>query len=172
MSKSGHMTGRALLICRPDGSTDTIELDKPAIRIGRREDNDLVLGDGQLGVSRVHAQIVCDSGGPPLLEDLKSSNGTLLNGERVSGRFSHSSGRDARTQIITTVAGSTKGLGGDGGPSIKAMLDNPSAIALDADGNLYIAEFMNNRIRRVNIHTGVIQTVAGNGLPHNPRVSL
>ena len=79
---------------------------------------------------------------------------------------------EARTRIITTIAGSTKGFAGDGGPAIKARFDSPSSVAMDADGNLYIADYMNNRIRRVNIHTGVIQTVAGNGLPHEPRISL
>ena len=74
---------------------------------------------------------------------------------------------DAKTQNIRTIAGSTKGLGGDGGQAIRARLDNPSSIAVDSEGNLYIAEFVNHRIRRVDARTGVIQTVAGNGLPNH-----
>jgi len=73
---------------------------------------------------------------------------------------------DAKTGVITTIAGSTKGFGGDGGPAVKAKLDNPSAMAIDSLGNLYIAEFVNNRVRRVDARTGIITTVAGNGLPH------
>jgi DNA-binding beta-propeller fold protein YncE len=79
---------------------------------------------------------------------------------------------DSNTQIIKTIAGSSKGFAGDGGPAIRARLDNPSAIALDSEGNLYIAEFVNHRIRRVDARTGVIQTVAGNGLPKHPHIMM
>ncbi len=74
---------------------------------------------------------------------------------------------DAKSRSIRTIAGSTKGFSGDGGPAIKARLNNPSAIALDSEGNLYIAEFGNHRIRRVDATTGVIQTLAGTGLPNH-----
>ncbi len=79
---------------------------------------------------------------------------------------------DVKTQSINTIVGSTKGFGGDGGPAIRARLDNPSSIALDSDGNLYIAEFVNHRIRRVDARTGIIQTVAGNGRPNHGHVLL
>ena len=71
------------------------------------------------------------------------------------------------TGAITTVAGDgVKGFSGDGGPATSAQLDGPSGVALDAAGNLYIADGTragNNRIRRVAAATGVITTVAGNG---------
>ena len=68
------------------------------------------------------------------------------------------------TGIITTVAGSTTcGSGGDGGPATKANLAYPSGIALDSAGNLYIADVLNNRVRKVS--GGVISTFAGNGVP-------
>ena len=65
---------------------------------------------------------------------------------------------------ITTVAGpgSTNGTLGDGGPATSATLSSPAAIALDATGNLYIADTGHNRIRRVSLD-GSISTVAGNG---------
>jgi photosystem II stability/assembly factor-like uncharacterized protein/sugar lactone lactonase YvrE len=67
--------------------------------------------------------------------------------------------------IITNYAGNGKnGFGGDGGPANEAMI-GPSGIAVDGEGNLYIAEFSNNRIRRVDAKTHVITTVAGNGKP-------
>lgn len=65
--------------------------------------------------------------------------------------------------IISTVAGSdTFGFGGDGGPATAATLYAPENIALDALGNLYIADWGNARVRMVN-RAGMISTVAGNG---------
>jgi sugar lactone lactonase YvrE len=66
--------------------------------------------------------------------------------------------------IITTVVGTGEaGFSGDGGPATAARLRNPSAIAFDAAGNLYIGEAGNLRIRRVDRTTGIITTVAGTG---------
>jgi uncharacterized protein (TIGR03437 family) len=65
--------------------------------------------------------------------------------------------------IISTVAGTgTAGFSGDGGPATKAQLDFPAGIALDAAGNLYIADTSNNRVRKV-APSGMITTFAGNG---------
>ncbi len=72
---------------------------------------------------------------------------------------------DAVTLRINTIAGSgSTGFAGDGGPATAAAIDLPRAICLDAGGkNLYIADTRNHRIRRVNLSTGLIGTVAGNG---------
>jgi uncharacterized protein (TIGR03437 family) len=56
------------------------------------------------------------------------------------------------------------GFGGDGGPAAQAVLDFPSGMAFDRNGNLYFADQHNNRIRRVTPE-GVISTVAGSGVP-------
>jgi len=75
----------------------------------------------------------------------------------------------ASTGAISTVAGggppiTTVGAPiGDGGPATSATLSTPSAIAVDASGNIYIADTGSNRIRKVTISTGNISTVAGNG---------
>jgi uncharacterized protein (TIGR03437 family) len=81
--------------------------------------------------------------------------------------------------IITTVVGTGTGnsvgqggFSGDGGPATAAMLYAPSAVAVDAAGNLYIADTFNYRIRRVDKNTGVITTVAGNGnVPQNKQTA-
>jgi sugar lactone lactonase YvrE len=70
----------------------------------------------------------------------------------------------ASTGVISTVAGNgTKGYSGDGGPADSAELNDPVVIALDSSGNIYIADFYNNRVRRVDAATGIITTIAGNG---------
>ena len=65
--------------------------------------------------------------------------------------------------VITTVAGSgTAGFGGDGGAAVAARLSLPTGVAVDGSGNLYIADWGNHRIRKVN-SAGVITTVVGDG---------
>ena len=76
---------------------------------------------------------------------------------------------DAKTKIITTVAGTGKpGFSGDGGPANKAQLSQPHSIALDPQGRLLICDIANHRIRRVDLRTGVIETYAGTGEKKNP----
>jgi len=71
---------------------------------------------------------------------------------------------DARSGVITTVAGSgEKGYSGDGGPATRAALNEPYGVVVDRAGNLYIADRLNRRVRRIDAASGVITTVAGNG---------
>jgi len=71
---------------------------------------------------------------------------------------------DAKTQVITTVAGNgTAGFNNDGVLATTAELNGPSGVAVDGSGNLFIADTINNRIRRVDAGTQIITTVAGNG---------
>lgn len=66
--------------------------------------------------------------------------------------------------MITTVAGNgEQGSAGDGGPATEAQLNVPTDIALDAGGNLYVAEAVGNRVRKIDA-TGKINTVAGTGV--------
>ena len=68
------------------------------------------------------------------------------------------------TGVITTVAGNgIWGYAGDGGLATSAELSDPSGVAVDAAGDLFIADSGNDRIREVNHATGVITTIAGNG---------
>uniref|UniRef100_UPI001FE0E2EF NHL repeat-containing protein n=1 Tax=Spirosoma luteum TaxID=431553 RepID=UPI001FE0E2EF len=66
--------------------------------------------------------------------------------------------------IISTVAGNgSQGFSGDGGPATAASLVSPTSVAVDASGNLYIADFDNHRIRKVST-SGIISTVVGTGV--------
>ena len=79
----------------------------------------------------------------------------------IADRYNHRI-RKVANGIITTVAGNgTQGFGGDNGPATAAQLNNPAGVAIDSAGNLYIADWGNNRIRKV--ANGIITTVAGNG---------
>ncbi len=71
-----------------------------------------------------------------------------------------------RAGAIGTVAGiGTEGFSGDGGPATQAQLGSPGGVAIDANGNIYIADSSNDRVRRVDAVTGNIETIAGGGHP-------
>ena len=82
----------------------------------------------------------------------------------IANAWSHRIRRvDAITGIITTIAGTgTAGFSGDGGPALQAQFNLPNQIAIDKDGNLYVLDSGNFRIRRI-AKDGTISTVAGNG---------
>lgn len=72
---------------------------------------------------------------------------------------------DKNTNLIATVAGfGVPGYNGDNISATNASLDNPTSVAIDLQGNFFIADRGNNRIRRVDRVTGIITTVAGNGV--------
>jgi uncharacterized repeat protein (TIGR01451 family) len=71
---------------------------------------------------------------------------------------------DAKTKVITTYAGTgAVGFSGDTGPATQATLGFPEGIGTDANGNLFIADSGNNKIRRVDVGTQIITTVVGTG---------
>jgi sugar lactone lactonase YvrE len=96
------------------------------------------------------------------------SNVALNVGVSITGPFTCQyqwlhDGTNLPNGMITTVAGNgTNGYSGDRGPATSASLNNPYAVAVDAGGNLFIADYGNNVIRKVNAN-GIITTVAGNG---------
>jgi hypothetical protein len=70
----------------------------------------------------------------------------------------------AGTQIVSTFAGTgASGYSGDGGPALAATLNSPTGVAVDAAGNLFIADQGNYLVRRVDAVSGIITTVAGGG---------
>jgi streptogramin lyase len=71
---------------------------------------------------------------------------------------------DAKTGVISTVAGTGKaGFSGDGGPANKATFNQPHSISFDPAGDLYVCDIANNRIRKIDMKSGVISTFAGTG---------
>jgi hypothetical protein len=74
---------------------------------------------------------------------------------------------DANTGIVTTVAGTAgvQGYGGDGAAATQGRLAFPQSVVFDAAGNLLIADTSNNAVRKVDVRTGVLTTIAGTGLP-------
>lgn len=83
---------------------------------------------------------------------------------------------DAATGIITTCAGkyststysgAALGYSGDGGQATNATLSGPVSVFCDDSGNVFISDQFDNTVHKVDIMTGVITTVAGNGLPGN-----
>ena len=78
---------------------------------------------------------------------------------------------DLKTNRLSTLAGipNQKGFSGDGGPATKAKLDTPISISLTPDEkNLLIADISNSRIRSVDLESGIIRTIAGNGKKGKP----
>jgi len=66
--------------------------------------------------------------------------------------------------VVSVFAGTgATGYGGDGGPATAAVFNQPAAVATDSFGNVYIGDGGNNRVRKVDVTTGIITTIAGTG---------
>ena len=82
----------------------------------------------------------------------------------ISHRSKNRIRKIGKNGIIATVAGNGKaGFGGDGGPAVEASLNFPAGLAFDKQGNLFIADRNNHRVRKVD-PSGIITTIAGNGI--------
>jgi DNA-binding beta-propeller fold protein YncE len=77
---------------------------------------------------------------------------------------------DGKTGIISTIAGTGKaGFSGDGGPATRAMFDFVMCVSLNpANDKLYVADLKNRRIRVIDLASGIVTTVAGNGEKGKP----
>lgn len=84
--------------------------------------------------------------------------------ESTPQRFTQVKDLSGTVRFMVGAAGSEH-FSGDGGPAIQATLNFPSAVAVDEQGNLYIADTMNHRVRKVDAKSGVIVTIAGTGRP-------
>ena len=118
-----------------------------------------VAGNGTAGYS--------GDGGQAAAAELNSPGGVAV--DAVGDIFIADTGNNCirevnSTGVITTVAGNgTMGYNGDGGQATAAELSSPAGVAVDAAGDIFMADTYNNCIREVNPATGIITTVAGNG---------
>ena len=117
-----------------------------------------VAGNGTSGFS--------GDGGPAISAQISYAVGITVDSTGnlfIADRYNNRIRKVAPNGIITTVAGNgTTGFGGDGGPATSASIYTPFGVAIDATGNLLIADLGNQRIRKVT-PGGTISTIAGNG---------
>jgi sugar lactone lactonase YvrE len=109
-------------------------------------------------------------GGPSTEASLKGPRGVVIdeNGNvYIADSANHRIRRiDAITGVITTIAGNGEhGSTGDGGPALEATMVSPRSVAIDHNNNLYILDWGNNRVRRLNLETGIITAYAGTDEP-------
>jgi sugar lactone lactonase YvrE len=106
-------------------------------------------------------------GGPASAAQLNRPTGIEFdtNGALYIAEFENHTIRKVAGGVITTIAGTgAPGYNGDDMPATAAMLGNPTDVGIDSVGNVYIPDFSNHRIRRVDVATGFISTVAGTGV--------
>jgi DNA-binding beta-propeller fold protein YncE len=91
-------------------------------------------------------------------EDIFGSSGAL-----TPDKFAHVADLSGTVRFVAGTTAASGRFQGDGGPAIEALLNFPSAIAVDEQGHLYIADTRNHRVRKVDGVTGMITTIAGTG---------
>jgi len=68
--------------------------------------------------------------------------------------------------VLTTIAGTgVSGFTGDGGPALQGTFNKPHEIRFDANGDLYIVDMVNHAVRKIEMKTGILTTIAGTGQP-------
>ncbi len=119
-----------------------------------------VAGGGQ------DAQAATLNGGPALSAAFVSPQGLTVDDSGniyIADTFHNMIRKVSPDGMIRTVAGTGAfGFGGDGGPAVAARLSRPEGLAIDPKGNLYVADHLNYRVRRI-AADGTITTVAGTG---------
>jgi DNA-binding beta-propeller fold protein YncE len=114
------------------------------------------------GGPALEAQLSFPAGSnPPTGGGIALDNGYLYIADTLNHRIR---ALDLENGTIETIAGTgEKGFSGDGGPAAEAQLNNPRKLTIGPDGRLYVGDQDNNRIRAINLDSGKIKTVAGNG---------
>jgi len=128
-------------------------------RIGSSGIITTIIGTGIWGYS--------GDGGPASSAQLKAPVGITLDAAGnifFADNFNQCIRKVSTAGTITTIAGNgTLGFAGDGGSATAAEFNYPMGVAVDRQGNLYVSDYSNNRIRKVST-TGIITTIAGDSL--------
>lgn len=103
------------------------------------------------------------AGGVPAFGIATDRHGNIFVSDREVGRISPDG-------IYIPLTMADPGFAGDGGPASAAYVDGAWALAVDSRDNLFIADTLNHRIRRIDAATGIISTIAGTAPPHPPDV--
>lgn len=107
-------------------------------------------------------------GGPAIQAKIYSPNGLCFDpaGNMYIADYNNQRVRkvDAGTGNISTIAGTgTAGFGGDGGPAVNAVFNHPTRVYADKSNHLFVVDYDNYRVRSIDLGTGIITTIAGNG---------
>jgi sugar lactone lactonase YvrE len=153
----------------PDGSLYLLDQRNQRVRrIAPDGTISTVVGTGQAGFagdggSPLQAQLNMPMGSnpPPGGALAVDRQGRLYISDTLNHRIRRA---DLALDVIETIAGNGEtGFSGDGGPAIQAALNNPRDLGFGPDGRLYLADEMNHRVRAIDLDTGIIATVVGNG---------
>src|SRR6185295_8753528 len=140
-------------------------------RVNRNGDIEPVAGNHDLGTG------FSGDNGPAVAAQLDTPDGVAIapDGDLIVADSHNDRIRrvDRPTRVITTIAGSGEnGYDGDEKPATEAALNTPSAVAAAPNGDIYIADTLNYRIRMIDAKTGFIHTVAGDGAPADAHLNM
>jgi NHL repeat len=112
---------------------------------------------------KILGDVVVDGAGNLFIADLYNHRVRKVTPDGIITTYAGSGPVDA----VTPIDGDARngGFSGDNGPATDARLNGPGGLAVDTHGNLFIADYYNSRVRKVDATTGMITTVAGNGHP-------
>ncbi len=156
----GQLMGAPMAVAVDGSGNFYVTDDEPlVIEITKAGSTSIVAGDSQSGYS--------GDGGPAASAMIDNPTGVAVD---AAGNVYFTDDTNSRIRkvtissgVVTTIAGNGKSIySGDNGPALNAGFD-PFDIAIDSQGNLYIADFLNSRVRKIGLD-GNITTVAGTGI--------
>ena len=175
---NGNVCGNPTASCGDGGAATSANLRSPAgvfvdstgnVYIADTNDNRIrEVPFGSANISTVAGsgrQDFSGDGGSPIAADLNTPTSVFIDSSTGNMLISDTGNQRIRTvssNVINTTAGG--GMGGDGGQALSATFANPYQLTEDTHANLYVADLANNRIRKINIGSGIVTTVAGTGV--------